>query len=741
MIGGGTRYDAGELIHTDFLWDAHGADAGEDIRRWTDFAGTLYEEPRTERLDDLMRTLEMQLGVPYPVGADEMYGNANRDLAVGDIAEVRLAAVGERVHVLIRTTTMHDPDALGVLLLADTGEGGSPAAPALGLPEDHRFDVVLPIGTGSLGAPPGVQVAADAGGWTNTLELAVPAAMISRDGVVDLSIITGAANPDGTFTPHNIAFRHAEPIDIYTDRLQAFALHGGAPDGAHLDQFSSGPVALADLRGGRTQAAAPGPGYHERHMISGENISREQGRDGRLQPYGLYIPSDFDPAAATPATVWLHYRGGKAHSGATINPRLIHELAREDLWRADGTPAEGTPLGGGQGNVVITPHGRGTSAWYVAQSHQDVFEVLGDVHELLPNLDPQRRYLAGYSMGGYGTYLFGLLYPDMFAAGFPVAGAVTQGAWTGVPPDSSLCGYREPVSGDEASPCFIEANEGDADAQLTYRLLDNARHLPLHIDHGTNDELVPVTGVQRMAARLVELGYRVEMQTFAGYEHFTQAAADEWADGAAYLQRFSTPADPRQVTYRVVPALVHRLNTSRWDGEPFTFAPDGAWWVDDIVVRDADPQDPSVSGLVDLTATGIAEELEVPVPVLPGPASPGHSTPFTRHGLDRVALPGVPAGPVAPGVEGSLTGVASLSLDAARMGIDLSRAGACGTLTTDGPTTVRLEGIGPGRALVAGPDGATVRFWDTPDATLELPAAGTWALTLDGGGAVAPTAC
>jgi pimeloyl-ACP methyl ester carboxylesterase len=441
---------------------------------------------------------------------------------------------------------MHDPAALGVLVLADTADGGLPADARLGLPEPHRFDVVLPVSTGNLGTPPGVEVAADATGWTNALELSVPADLLTRaDGTIDLSIITGAANADGTFTPHNIAFRHAEPIDIYTDRLQAFALHGGAPDGSHVDMFSSGPIALADLRGGRTQAASPGPGYHERQMVSAEGISREQGRDGRLQPYGLYIPSDFDPAVATPSTVWLHYRGGKAHSGATINPRLIHELAREDLWRVDGTPAEGTPLGGGQGNVVVTPHGRGASAWYVAQSHQDVFEVLGDVGELLPNLDPQRRYLAGYSMGGYGTYLFGLLYPDQFAAGFPVAGAVTQGAWTGAPPDSPLCGYREPFSGDDASACFIEANDGDANAQLTYRLLDNARHLPLHIDHGTNDELVPVTGVQSMAARLIELGYRVEMQTFAGYEHFTQAGVDEWADGAAYLQRFTTPTNPR----------------------------------------------------------------------------------------------------------------------------------------------------------------------------------------------------
>lgn len=715
-ISGATSYDRGELIHTDFLWDAYGADDGGDVGRWEDFAGSFYEEKRTARLDALLRTSGSQLGVPEPIGADDEYGDSNGNLAVGDITDLRIAAGGEDVVVLVRTANMVAADDLVVLLLADTVTGGTAANTALGLPDDHRYDVILPVSTGPVGAPIGVRVAVNADGWTNAVEIAVPASLVAPTGILDLAVVTAVRAEDGTLVPVNIAFRHAEPVDIYNDRMQAFALHGDAPEGSTIDLFSSGPVNLAELAAGRTQSTRPGPGYHERHFDSGDNISSEQGRDGRSQPYGVYIPNDFDPADATPLTFWLHYRGGKAHSGAAINPRLIHELAQED--------PSGVGITGGQGNIIITPHARGTSFWYVSRSHQDFFEVFADAHALMPNIDPQRRYLSGYSMGGYGTYLLGTLYPDLFAAGYSTSGAVTQGAWTGVK-DNELCDFEEPISGDSMTPCYIEANDGDAASQLSYRVLDNLRHVPLHIDHGTNDELVPVTGVQLGAARLIELGYRVEMQTFAGYEHFTQAAVDEWVDGGAYLQRFTAPVNPRHVTYRVVPALVRALNTVRVTGEPFNFAPDGAYWVDGIEVRDADPADPTQSGLVDVIAKPLVEVPYLTIPVVTTP-SPGHSTPFTRHGLDWVGDPTQNAS-TGNGFDATLTGVTAVTFDAARMGLSLGTTPLPATITTDGASTVTLSAFAPGTGILTCDCGDTFDLaWDADRVDVVLPRAGTW---------------
>ena len=151
-----------------------------------------------------------------------------------------------------------------------------------------------------------------------------------------------------------------------------------------------------------------------------------------------------------------------------------------------------------------------------------------------------------------------------------------------------------------------DANGGTADAQNTFRLLSNARNLPLTIHHGTNDELVPVSGIERIAARLTELGYAHDVTLFAGYEHYTQAIVDEWADGTEYLFSHRRVRDPRVVSYAVSPALVRAVNTVTADGVRFDFRPDGAYWVDGLRVRTgADGADPAVLGRLDATSEAV----------------------------------------------------------------------------------------------------------------------------------------
>jgi hypothetical protein len=687
-IAGTSRYDRGEHVHSDFVLDAWGADDGSDRDRWAAFGETLQVDQRTRRIDNVARTSGSQLGVPEPIGAPDEYGDLAGGLDTADLVEVRWAARDTRVDLLARTANLTDPSRLGVLVLADRGDRPCSGAGAdatcdgqritstlggFGFVTD-RYDTAVLLTAGQARgwqvtdgalrpAGTGVSTAVDASGWTNALEARLPRGLVADGEHLDVAVIAGLIGDDGSFTPANIAYRHHEPIDIYNDREQAFALLEAA-DRPALDAFSSGPIRLDWLRNGRTEQVRPGPGYHERVFASSPGISREQGMNGIWQHYGLLVPSDYDPAAdAVPLTFWLHYRGGKAHSGAAINPRLITQLGEE------------------RSSLVVTPRARGTSEWYVTDAHQDVFEVFADVHDTFANIDPARRYLSGYSMGGYGTYLFGLLYPDLFAAGYSSSGAVTQGAWVGTGPD----GF-DPLGGQG----YIEANDGDADAQLTYRLLENARHFPLAIDHGTNDELVPVTGVQRMGVRLAELGYRYELTMFDGYEHFTQAAVDEWVDGADYLHRFALPDDVGRVTYKVVPALTRALNTVRApEGATFDFRPDGAWWVDGIEPRTATADDPSTFALVDATSHALPEAPTRALPVTGVASPPGHSTPYQRHGLDHIEDPLASTPPARNAFTLDLTDVASVELDAGGMGLDATRM-ITATVTTDGPSVVRL---------------------------------------------------
>ena len=683
-IGGTSRYDAGEHVYTDFLFDDYGADDGDDAERLAVLGPLAAAEDRTSRADQLFQAAGDQFGAPRPFGAPDRYGDVEAPDAA-DLREVRWAVKQDKLAFLARTTTLTDANQLGVLVLVD--RDGRPAGTSrevgfgTGLTTAVADTAVLLTSAGAAardlltGQPVklrGASVVVDATGWTNALEASLPVSLLGSTGRV--TVLSGLRTADG-LTPLNVAYRSAEPVaGVYNDQRQALALQAGS-----VDEFAV-VLDLNRMARGGSEAVRPGPGYHERQMVSGENISKESGENGIWQPYGLYVPTAYDPAAENPLNFWLHYRGGKAHSGGAWTPRLLTQLGEE----SDA--------------VVVTPRARGTSTWYVSEAHQDFFEVFADVHSLL-SIDEDRRYLSGYSMGGYGTYLFGLLYPDLFAAGYSASGAVTQGAWTGFGPDDSTC----------AQQCFVEANEGDADAQLTYRLLENARHLPIVIHHGTNDELVPITGVQRMAARLAGLGYRYDMTTFDGYEHFTQAIVDEWADGAAYLRGFSRPENPRTVTYKVVPALVNAVNTVTAGGITYDFKPDGAYWVDALKVRSGDAASTATSGQIDVTSDALAGTTYLPLPRTGAYSPLDHSTPYVRHGLDWLET-GDEARRNA--FTATLRNLSTATLDGARMALDFASP-VDGAVTSDGASTVTLTGVTSGvRVLVDGVEQAGAQVGD-----------------------------
>lgn len=696
-LGGTTRLDAGELIHSDFLHDAYGADDGGDAQRLALLDPLAAIDARLSRFDALMQAAGDQFGAPPPVGALDHYGNAVDLDAEADLYELRFAADEEAVYLLARWTALTNPDNAQLLLLLGDPTA-EPAGGEVGFDTGltsvrSQFAILLSarqvlirdLRSGAERVLDGARVAARAQGWTNALEASLPAALFS-----DITFVSAIslASTDAGLVPANVMYRDSEPVTIYNDKLQALTLGLGTAD------LFGYPLNLAALRSGRSMPVLPGPGYHERQFASGDNISREGGENGRWQPYGLYLPPDYLATSPelTPLDIWLHYRGGKAHSGAAWTPRLIQQLGAEP------------------GHVVVTPRGRGTSTWYVTQAHQDVFEVLADVQTLLPNLDPQRRYLSGYSMGGYGTYLFGLLYPDQFAAGFSSSGAVTQGAWTGLGPDGFPCdqpGGEIPGVGSASSPCFVEANEGRANAQLNYRLLENARHFPLTIHHGSNDELALTPGALRMAERLLTLGYRHDATTFLGYEHFTQAIVDEWADGVAYLHQFVTPTQPRTITYKRLPALLEALNTVRAGEVEFDFNPDGAWWVDALRVRDPDPADPEQFGLIEAVSEALPAATSLPIPrsVEVRPEEPAvstpvlsigaHSTPYVRTGLDWLDIG---EEPLANAFTVTLTGLAAATLDVAGMGLDGAQP-MSGRIVSDGASELRLRRLPAGVVL------------------------------------------
>ena len=586
-----------------------------------------------------------------------------------------MAADATNLYFLVRTTGMIANPGTAVLILLDTAPGGAYAEPggvtsgaewALLVAGDKllqaRFKGIPPALICQLPCDPSYKVATDATGFTNTVEVSVKKAFFgSLPPVVGVGLATGVVNAAGTGLAKvstgaatsdliNVAFRTDEPARIHMDREQALALLKGS-----IDKYLA-RIDLGKLATGAGESFRPGPGYYDRIYLSSSPVNREESSGGEYQGiyqhYGLYIPTTYVPGTQSPALLWLHPRsGGTTHLAAAWVPGIIRQLGERS------------------NRVVISPSARGSSTWYVGRGHEDFRESWDDAMASW-SIDPNRIVVAGHSMGGFGSYLIGLLYPDRFAAAFPISGPPTQGLWLGVAPPSS------------------PQNDGNVDAELLFNIVENARNLPYVIYQGINDELVNVLGVVRMASRFTQLGYRNRLYLFPGQDHYAPLVVDEWAAAQRYLNSFRRDPNPAHVTYRVWPALEHEVETVGVpDGTTLDYSFDGAYWVDDLKVRTGSPAAVATMGTFDAITAGRGVPSILGVPEA-GVVALGQTSPFLMTGL-RWLVHGTR--PRANSFTVSATNIATGTLDVARMALQTTTPIA-GTVTTDGAIVLRLAG-------------------------------------------------
>lgn len=674
-FGGTIVRSAGELVYQDHLFDAYGADSGDDADRLA-LLGPLREAvPETYRIEQVIKMdAASTVGLPETeaLSGNEQYGDLPRADAA-DLLEARVAADAGTAWFLARTTTLTDAATTGVLVLADTDGAAAGPARDVGFGTGLRTAVAdsaflfagargwhADLATGTVTELPAGSVATDPAGWTNSIEASVPRALLGAEP--RLALATGLLRPDGGLTVANVAFRTAEPVRTWFDQQQALVLHAGSIDDFVLD------VDLDALAAGANETWTPGPGYHDRIFTSSERISREQGLDGIYQHYGVFLPDAVAdrPGEPRPLQWWLHWRGGNAHTAAAVIPGMFQDL------------------GENRDAIVISPRGRGTSSWYVGAGYVDVEEVWADALARFP-VDEDRVYVTGHSMGGWGSYLLTVLRPDRFAAAMPVAGPVTQGAWTGidVPGCDDLRFEQEP----DYTPCYIAANDGRPRDQHTLRMLENLRHVPLTILQGAADELVPVTGVTRQVEELVRLGYRHRYLLFPTYEHYTHPVVDEWGAGAEYFAGAVRDPNPARVTYRRDMPFERAVEEVRAEGLGLDFSFDRAYWMSELTPVDGEAGVARFDG----RSLAIAAPATLTVPEAGGPAAPGQTGPYVMTGLRWLADPTAGLAQTSNGFEATLSGASAVRLDLARMRID-TVAPVTGAVTTDAPLELRLAG-------------------------------------------------
>ena len=686
--GGSVLYSGGELIYQDHIFDAYGADDGRDAERLRNTDSAEEAAPTTYRIDALAQAdAPGELGVdqvPEQYHYDDTYGDAVNHQDRSDLEELRVALSGSDLAVMARTTTMTGPKDTALLLLADT----TPGEAAHDVPFNSGLhttvaDVavfiadgvvrVADLATGSITTPAAAAVASPTG-WTNALEATLPLSSVSAsDGSLSLAAATGAPNSSGDGfaglaleSPReptwanvaNVAFRLTEPVRIWFEREQALALNAGSIDPFFLS------LDAAEMQSGVSQEYVPGAGYHDRIFVSDEStgVPKEGGRDGIWQHYGVYLPTSYD-GAPTPLQWWLHWRGGTAHSGAAVVPKIF------------------TQLGEDKNTIVVAPSGRGTSTWYVGRGQVDFLEVWADVMKTF-SIDRDHVYVTGHSMGGWGSYLLTLLYPDRFAAGAPVAGPVTQGAWTGA--DFSGC---DEFQYDEYTPCYISANESRPRDQHTRKLLDNALHVPYAILQGTSDELVPYSGVLRQTEQLARLGYRYRFFTYPGYEHYSHPIADQWAEMGSYLHSFTRPENPAHVVYKRDMPFELATEEVQSGGADLNFDFDSAYWMSQLTPVDANKGVAAFDG----RSMAISEQPHVAVPDTGPPTAPGQTGPYVITGLQWLDDPTKAPAPEANAFDASLSGASAVKLDLARMAIKPTHV-VTGVVDTTDALDLRLDG-------------------------------------------------
>jgi len=202
--------------------------------------------------------------------------------------------------------------------------------------------------------------------------------------------------------------------------------------------------------------------------------------------YQMYVPTTYDGSTAYPLMVLLHGLG--SNPGGVIRYQGLTDLAEE------------------RGYIVAAPMGYNSRGWYGSRgtsrasnrggdandpanlgdlSELDVMNVLAMTLEGY-NIDRDRIYLAGHSMGGGGTWHLGIKYPDIWAGLGPVAPAI----------------YTSP----------------DALSAIT--------HIPVIIIQGDEDRLVNVDIARRWVAQMQELGMTHQYVEISGGDHSRIIARD-----------------------------------------------------------------------------------------------------------------------------------------------------------------------------------------------------------------------
>lgn len=174
----------------------------------------------------------------------------------------------------------------------------------------------------------------------------------------------------------------------------------------------------------------------------------------------LFVPKDYQAEGQKwPLMLFLHGRG---ECGDDLNKVKIHGPAKIVETKPD------FPF------VLISPQcpepGQGLKGVRAAWEPEQLIQLIDHVAGKL-NVDKDRIYITGLSMGGYGTWRFAATYPERLAAAIPICGGGEPDKWAKAlakVPIWAFHGAKDdivPLSQSQSMVDAIKAEHGDV--QLT----------------------------------------------------------------------------------------------------------------------------------------------------------------------------------------------------------------------------------------------------------------------------------
>lgn len=666
------QYDQGEWIYTNGIWQARGANA-DGLHR-TDYYAALMPLPT----DPTYVTRDVYNALTYDFfGAHRAAHNGDYALPLdhktwpdgtGDLAEVRLAADRQNLYVRFLWNSMPRPDAqIATLTFAANGSSPAVAAWPRNAKLSSAWQSALTVwGTGAaLQATDGHEVAVAVSVGDHTTEVSIPLSQLPAapwtltggSGLddpqqpgqywsVSPGLATQSATGSGALTvPTNVwdlLFAQDTPW-TFDEKRQADDLAAGDVSA------DSATVSLTMLQSNQTQLAPLRTGDFSRMFASrlfiADGITRDsQGAlpvalpvgvtalpvgapdinvsylyTGRLQTYSMHVPANYvATGAAYPLIVYLHGFTGLPEE-PFYNPVGLVQMVDQ------------------QGYLLASALGRG-DYFYRGEGDLDVLEVIADVSRRY-HVDPDRIYLMGHSMGGYGTNNVGMHHPDLFAAIAPAEGT-----------DSA-------------------------------NLYANLRNLPW-FEMTADEDLDPLAqSANALYKSLSDAGYDATLIEYRLKTHEYSSIYDTLPRLFRFFAAHTRNVNPAVVSYTRVP------NEDRTD---LGLIYDGAYWLSDLRAAD-DTQTTNVT----LESDGIAHVVPDPSTAVRTEQQVDEGGPSGRTLADlKQTVPNTaPVATISNTLHITATNAGSMTVDLKRAGLTLDTAALNINSTLDVPLQLKLAGV------------------------------------------------